>query len=178
MKSRASRAARRSGILLVALCLVTACQASSKLVGQSGPDFTLSDLAGHTVRLANLKGRVVFLNVWATWCQPCREEMPSMQALYQGMHGPDFEMLAVSADEQGKSVVDAFAREYGLTFPVLLDPDGQVATRYGVTGYPETFILDRNGRVVAHELGPREWNSSESRAALQRLIEHGEWRSF
>ena len=148
------------------------------MVGQPAPDVTLSDLAGHTVRLANLKGKVVFLNVWATWCEPCREEMPAMQALYQRMHGPDFEMLAVSADEGGKRVVEEFVRDMQLTFPVLLDPEGQVAARYRVTGFPETFIIDRNGRVVAHEIGPRAWSSSESREALQRLIEHGEWRSF
>ncbi len=193
MSGRASRGPRRGGVAvgtgasgrsrlltaaLLALGLIAACQRSGKLVGRPAPDFTLSDLSGHTVRLANLKGRVVFLNVWATWCQPCREEMPSMEALYQRMHGPDFEMVAASADEGGKGVVEEFVRQMQLTFPVLLDPEGQLATRYGVTGFPETFIIDRNGRVVAHELGPRAWSSPESREALQRLIEHGEWRGF
>ena len=178
VRTHASGRSRLLTAAIVALGLIAACQRSGKLVGQPAPDVTLSDLSGHTVRLANLKGRVVFLNMWATWCQPCREEMPSMQALYQRMHGPDFEMVAVSADEAGKGVVEEFVREMHLTFPVLLDPDGQAAMRYGVTGFPETFIIDRNGRVVAHELGPREWNSPESREALLRLIEHGEWRGL
>ncbi len=171
----------RRGVALAALfaaTLVAGCQRGGKLVGAPAPEFSLSDLSGRAVRLANLKGRIVFLNVWATWCEPCREEMPAMEALYEKLHGPAFEMLAVSADEQGKAVVEPFVKNFGLSFPVLLDPEAQIASRYGVTGYPETFIIDRNGRVVEHVLGPRAWNSPESREAFQRLIDHGEWRRF
>lgn len=98
-----------------------------------------------------------------------------MQALYTRLSGPDFEMLAVSADQEGRDVVERFVRDFGLTFPVLPDPDLQIAGRYGVTGYPETFIIDRNGRVVAHQIGPYRWDSPESHAAFRRLIERGEW---
>jgi peroxiredoxin len=101
--------------------------------------------------------------------------MPTMQALYERLHGPDFEMLAVSADQGGRDLVERFVRDFGLTFSVLLDPDLQIADRYGVTGYPETFLIDRNGVIVAHEIGPRDWDTPRSHAALRQLIERGEW---
>jgi peroxiredoxin len=169
---------RLIAVMLALAAVLSACQRSGKLVGEGAPEFSLADLDGRAVRLANYKGRVVFLNVWATWCPPCREEMPAMEALYEKLRGPDFEMLAVSADEGGKAVVEPFVRNGKLTFPVLLDPDGQIGMRYGVTGFPETFVIDRNGRVVSHTLGPREWSSPESIAAFQRLIDRGEWREF
>lgn len=174
------RTARRAAVLLLALAFVVAggCRRRDTIVGGPAPEFSLSDLSGNAVRLANLRGRVVFLNIWATWCEPCREEMPSMQSLYGRLHGPDFEMLAVSADQGDRAAVDGFVRERSLTFPVLPDPDLTIPDLYRVTGYPETFIIDRNGRVVAHEMGPREWDSPESHAAFQRLIERGEWTGF
>jgi len=168
---------RRAGAVAVILAVggAAGCQRSGGLVGKRAPEFSLTDLSGHAVRLANLRGRIVFLNVWATWCEPCRDEMPSMQSLYERLRGPDFEILAVSADQGDRQLVERFVRELGLTFPVLLDPDLQIPDRYGVTGYPETFLLDRNGRIVAHEIGPRDWDSRESHAAFQRLLERGEW---
>lgn len=170
----------RLGAVVAVLALVglVACQRGGAMVGQSAPEFSLTDLAGTTVRLGNLRGRVVFLNIWATWCGPCRAEMPSMQALYAALAGPDFEMLAVSADQEGRAVVDRFVQEHRLTFPVLLDPDLQVASRYRVTGYPETFVIDRNGTIVAHEIGPRDWAAPGAIAALKGLIERGEWRGL
>ena len=172
------RLLRATLAVVVALVVVAACQRGGTLVGKQAPEFSLSDLSGRTIRLANLKGRVVFLNVWTTWCEPCREEMPSMQALYERLHGPDFEMLAVSADQEGRAVVERFVRDFALTFPVLPDPDLQIAGRYGVTGYPETFIIDRNGRVLAHQIGPRQWDAPQSHTVLRRLIERGEWAGF
>ncbi len=173
-----SRAARAAVALALVLATAAGCHRRDALVGGPAPEFSLSDLQGNAVRLANLKGRVVFLNVWATWCEPCREEMPSMQSLYERMHGPDFEMLGVNADQGDRAIVENFAKEYRLTFPVLPDPDLQIADRYRVTGYPETFLIDRNGRIVAHEIGPRDWDSPESHAAFRRLIERGEWIGF
>lgn len=164
--------------VLSAAVLASGCQRGGALVGAPAPEFSLSDLSGRTIRLANMKGRVVFLNVWASWCEPCREEMPAMQTLYTRLGGPDFEMLAVSADQQGREVVARFVRDFGLTFPVLPDPDLDIARRYGVTGYPETFVIDRNGRIVAHAIGPRAWDSPASMAAFRALIERGEWRDF
>jgi peroxiredoxin len=137
------------------------------------PDFAVADLAGRTVKLSSLRGKVVLVNVWTTWCAPCREEMPSMERLYGRLRGPDFELLAVSQDEDGKRVVEPFVRELRLSFPVLVDPEHQVGDRYGVWGYPETFLIDRNGYIVERVIGPRDWGSAESVAQLQALIAAG-----
>ena len=156
--------------------LAAGCRPSGGgLVGKPAPEFSLADLKGNAVRLANLKGKVVFVNLWATWCEPCRQEMPSMQTLYTTLAGRDFEMLAVSSDQSKREVIERFVTGNRLTFPVLLDPDLQVADRYKVTGYPETFVIDRNGTIVAHEIGPRHWDKPDTVAAFRTLIERGEW---
>ena len=98
-----------------------------------------------------------------------------MQTLYATLGGPDFEMLAVNSDQSQRDVVERFVASYRLGFRVLPDPDLQVAGRYQVTGYPETFVIDRNGMVVAHEIGPRHWDSPASLAAFRGLIERGQW---
>jgi peroxiredoxin len=165
----------RGAVLAVAAAGGIGCKQGGALVGQPAPEFSLADLKGNAVRLANLKGRVVFINVWATWCEPCRQEMPAMQALYTALAGPDFEMLAVSSDQSERSVVERFVQTHRLSFPVLPDPELQVAGRYRVTGYPETFVIDRNGKVVAHEIGPRHWDAPDSIAAFRTLIARGEW---
>ncbi len=143
-------------------------------VGHRGPvlapDFAVIDLHGQAVRLSALRGKVVLLNLWTTWCPPCREEMPSLERLWGRLHDRDFRLLAVSEDEEGKRAVDPFVREMGLTFPVLVDPEHQVGDRYEVTGYPETFLIDRGGRVIEHIVGPRDWASPEWVATLEGLI--------
>lgn len=138
--------------------------------GYEAADFTLPDLNGTPHRLSDLRGKVVFLNLWATWCAPCRAEMPSMQALYQRLRGRDFAMLAVSEDADGEQSVRPFVRELGLTFPILLDPEARLSPRYGVTGYPETFIIDRNGQVVQHVIGPAEWTTPDMLAYFDQLL--------
>jgi len=162
----------------VVLALAAACERGGTLVGRPAPEFALSDLSGRAVRLANFQGQVVFLNVWATWCEPCRQEMPSMQELYERLGGPGFEILAVSADQGDGGDVREFVRSLGLTFPVLRDPEQQIASRYSVTGYPETFVIDRNGTVVEHAIGPHDWSSPVSLTAFRRLVETGEWRGL
>ena len=138
------------------------------------PDFAAPDLKGQAVSLSALRGKVVVLNVWTTWCPPCREEMPSMERLAEHFRGRDFELLAVSQDEGDRDKVEAFARDLKLSFPVLLDPQRQVGERYGVWGYPETFVIDRNGYVVERVIGPRTWDSPESIASIEKLIAAGE----
>src|SRR5438034_300145 len=138
------------------------------------PDFVVPDLAGRTVRLSGLRGKVVVLNLWATWCAPCIEEMPSMERLYGRLRDTDFALLAISQDEDGKRVVAPFVERMHLTFPVLLDPERQVGDRYGVTGYPETFLIARNGYVVEHVVGPRDWAAPDEIAALEALIAAGD----
>jgi cytochrome c biogenesis protein CcmG/thiol:disulfide interchange protein DsbE len=140
--------------------------------GKLAPDFTLKTLSGETISLTSLRGKVVFLNVWATWCGPCREEMPSIQALYDEFsHEPDFVVLAVSEDSAGRGAVDSYVHGNAFRFDVLLDPQNLVGDAYDVSGIPETFIIDRTGRIVAHHVGPYDWSKAEMRQALRELID-------
>lgn len=181
--------------LLVALLLVAYLQFGSAPVDQSSPDvatqvapkpatgnpvaagkmatdFKLPGLDGQTISLSSLRGKVVFLNVWATWCPPCREEMPSIEALYEKFKGDkDFVVLAVSQDSDGRAPVASYVEKHGLKFDVLLDPENQVGEAYDVSGIPETFIIDQHGRIVAHHVGPYDWSNPEIRDALQELIQ-------
>jgi peroxiredoxin len=134
------------------------------------PDFGLSSLRGDSVRLSDFRGKVVFLNIWATWCPPCREEIPFMEALYRRLKGRSFEMLAVSVDRDGEKAVRPFAKKYGLTFPVLLDPDNKTYRLYGLTGVPETFIVDKNGVVIHKIIGPQDWMKKEWLDYFDRII--------
>jgi peroxiredoxin len=140
--------------------------------GFVAPDFELPDLHGNVHQLSALRGKVVFLNLWTTWCPPCRMEMPAMQRLYNRLPPREFAMLAVSQDEGGAVVVAPFVTELGLSFPVLIDPEARVSGRYGASGYPETFIIDRQGQVVKHIIGPAEWASDELVAYFEGLLAH------
>jgi DsbE subfamily thiol:disulfide oxidoreductase len=139
------------------------------------PSFVLPDLTGKVTRMEDFRGKVVLLNLWATWCPPCVEEMPTLEALSKKMAGRDFMLLAISQDET-PSNVKPWIQNHGFTFPVLLDARGQVGADLGITGYPETFIVDRNGRIVHHHVGYRNWMEPGIVAALERLMETGEWR--
>ena len=122
--------------------------------GSQAADFKLETLDGTTVSLESLRGKVVFLNVWATWCGPCREEMPSMQTLYDDFKGnKDFVMLAASQDTSGRAVVASYVAKNGYHFTILLDPENKISETYDVSGVPETFIIDRKGQIVAHHMG-------------------------
>lgn len=159
--------------LAIALTTVLLLQYSRRhsAVGLPAPDFSLPDLQGHVHRLSDYQGKVVFLNFWATWCPPCRVEMPSMERLYQRLKHRDFILLAVSEDAAGPAAVEPFARSLGLTFPILLDRDGRLPIRYGVTGYPETLIIDQAGNVVEHHIGPADWESEEMVAPILALLD-------
>lgn len=131
------------------------------LVGDRAPAFTFPGLDGKMVSLADYKGKVVFVNIWATWCPPCRKEMPSMEKLYQQLKGEDFEILAISIDTLGAKVVGPFMKEHGLSFPALLDTRGTVQNLYGTTGLPESFIIGREGIIEKIVIGPAEWSTPE-----------------
>ena len=130
-------------------------------------DFTLEDLKGSPVSLKDFEGKVVFLNFWATWCPPCRYEMPSMEKLWQKFKEENFVILAVDLRE-GKEKVNSFMKANGYTFPVLLDSRGGVAKTYGIMSIPTTYLVDPEGRIVGRALGPRNWASEDA----FRLIEH------
>jgi peroxiredoxin len=129
-----------------------ATPAPAPVVGAPAPDFSLQDLQGNTVRLADLQGQVVAVNFWATWCGPCRLEMPLLQARYDALKDKGFTVLAVNLDEPREDAA-AFASGLSLTFPVLLDPGAQVNDLYRVRGYPTTFFVDREGRIDREHVG-------------------------
>jgi peroxiredoxin len=143
--------------------------------GEKAANFSLKDLDGKTVTLSSLRGKVVFLNIWATWCPPCRDEMPSMETLYDEFKSnKDFVMIAVSQDTKGKAAVLPYVEKNGYHFEVLLDPDNKVAEAYNCSGVPETFIIDRKGRIVAHHIGAFDWSQPDIKEALRELLDSKE----
>ncbi len=116
------------------------------LVGGPAPEITLKDLQGQEVKLSDLRGKIVLLNFWATWCKPCKEEMPAMQASYDKLSGQGLVVLAVNELEDTDKVIE-HVRTHGHTFPVVMDHDNVVANHYGVVGLPASFLVDRQGIV-------------------------------
>jgi len=132
-------------------------------------DFSLPALSGETRSLSSFKGKVVLLNFWATWCPPCRAEMPSMEKLYTSLKGKDFEILAVNLQEDPKTVKE-FVTKNGYTFPILLDSSGKTGSVYGVRGIPTTYLIDKEGFVVGGTGGGKEWDGTETIEAIGALL--------
>lgn len=139
-------------------------------VGDEAPNFMLRDLAGNVVSLWQLRGKVVLLNFWATWCGPCRVEMPAMEQLYRTLPRGEFEILAVSTDSQGAAVTRPFQKRMGFTFPILHDSEYRVGLAYGARTIPITFMVDRQGIVRQKIFGARDWDSPEARDLIQALL--------
>jgi len=140
-------------------------------VGSKAPDFRAGALAGSATRtLADYKGQVVLLNVWATWCAPCRVEMPSIENLYREFGPQGLKVVAISIDEAGPDVVREFIRERGFSFEVLLDPSRSIERIYQTTGVPESFVLNRDGVIVKKVIGAAEWDSAVNRDLIRRLL--------
>jgi peroxiredoxin len=135
--------------------------------------FSVATPDGGTLRLADLRGKVVFLNFWATWCEPCLEEMPAMERLARAYRDRGLVVLALSADREGASVVRPFLKRHALTFPVGLDPDQSVARLYRVWALPSTFILDRAGVRLFSAHGARDWDGKASLAFFDALLKPG-----
>ncbi len=158
---------RRQGFFLASPSVEEKTQDERSVIA---PDFGLPSLAGPTVRLSDHQGKVVLLNFWATWCPPCRAEMPSMEKMYEAYRDRGLVILAISSDRGGKSVVKPYVQERGLTFPVLLDPGGEVFAQYGVRGLPTSYLLDRRGRVFSADVGARDWSGKAARQVVERLL--------
>lgn len=134
------------------------------------PDFTLKDLRGNLVRLQDLKGKVVFLNFWATWCPPCRLEMPAMEQLHKEFSDQGLVVLAVNFRESPDEI-KPFLKQHGLTFTALLDEEEKAFGLYRAWSLPTTFLTNRSGEIVGKVIGYRDWHSDHAKAFFRRLLE-------
>ena len=141
-------------------------------IGNSAPDFSATNIrTGQRVSLyGNYRGSVTLINVWATWCGPCRQEMPAMDSLFRALGPRGFRIAAVSVDSDSVSVVKKFVEDYHLTFDVLHDPNGTIGGIYQTTGYPESFLVDRTGQIVRIAMLATPWNSAENRRIIEELL--------
>lgn len=168
-------------VLVVVACLVLGAAAITRFaadvarveVGARAPEFRVTDLATNdTVSLReHYAGKVTLVNIWATWCVPCRVEMPSMEQLYTGLAPRGFAIAAVSIDEGPSDDVREFARELGLTFDILHDRSTRIQQAYQTTGVPESFLVNRQGIIVKRVIGAHDWNSPANRALVERLLD-------
>ncbi len=166
-------------IFLLTLMLLSGCDSSTTESQSSvsadaaenvAPDFTLTDMDGQKVSLSQFRGQVVVLNFWATWCPPCREEMPSMEKLYRDYKDKGLVMLAVNVDENGRQAVEKFLQQTPYSFPILIDSESAAQNAYGVFRFPESFIIDRNGNVVEKIIGGRDWLSGSTFQLINFLL--------
>lgn len=179
---KAHRKAIRTGIALAFVILGLAFVLGNRTrftpldVGSTAPDYHATTLAGDTLSLGALRGRVVVLNVWATWCAPCVREMPALQRLHEKLEAEGLSVVAVSVDADappfnGMSEVRNFVAQHGLTFTILHDGTGAIYNIFDVSALPMTFVIDRNGRIKRKVLGPREWDTPELASEIRALLE-------
>lgn len=169
---------RYKGIILVVLIVIALTSIiylsggrsyrSVAAVGSPAPDFELKDFTGRLWRLSDLRGNVVFVNFWATWCTTCRAEMPYKERLYERMHGKSFQMLGILFRDNPQNLTRYF-QEHKVSPPTLVD-DGDIARLYGITGVPETFIIDKEGIIRKKVVGPGEWDDPEVIAMIEKLL--------
>ena len=140
--------------------------------GQPAPDFELTDKDGKVSTLSSLRGKVVLVNFWATWCPPCRREIPSMEEMYRNYNpSGKLELLAINVEPEGPEIIDAFSKEYPHSFPVLFDPIAEVQNLYGVVKFPETFIVNKQGIIVERVIGGIDWTDPGVLGYLNKLVQ-------
>ena len=140
-------------------------------VGAPAPRYAATTLAGDSATTASLTGKVVLLNVWATWCAPCRDEIPYLQSLYEKHRQGGLEIIGVSVDARGQdAAIREFAQDFGMTYPIWRDPDERVSTQFLVVGVPATFLIDREGILRWKKTGPIEPGDPTLTAAIERAL--------
>lgn len=167
--------------VVVLLAWMSRGQMNPVIAGREAPEFTAQDAAGLAKTTEDYRGKVLLVNIWATWCETCKEEMPSMQRLYDRLQGTDFEILAVSVDAPigqqdlrfGLPGGDpfAYADSLSLTFPILHDSRAGIAESFRITGVPESFVIDRNGVIIRKVAGPAAWDAPGYVTLFERLLE-------
>jgi cytochrome c biogenesis protein CcmG/thiol:disulfide interchange protein DsbE len=138
--------------------------------GTKAPLFSLEDLNGKKSALKQYRGKVVFLNFWATWCGPCKEEMPSMDELYKQFKDKEFVFLTISVDYAGITPVRDFIEKHHYTFPVLIDPKCETLDLFEVKGIPTTFLIDKKGMIIGRAIGRKDWKRSEVVSLINLLL--------
>ncbi len=162
--------------LTAALCLPflassSPAQAAEQVkMNASAPDFSLPDLGGKEISLSSLKGKVVLLSFWSIYCQPCRQEMPMIETLYQKYKNAGLEVVGVNIDREPLATVQNFVNENRVTFSILLDRERKVMRTYRAHFLPSTFLLDRNGTIVDKVVGLRDWSTPEYQGAMEKLL--------
>ncbi len=163
--------------LLMAFLLCIGCTKEPAPTAQTGvevgllaPDFQVRNLRGGTATLSAHRGKVVLINFWATWCGPCKAEMPSMEALYREYREEGLEILAISIDTSGAPPVRAYIEAFGFSFPVLLDSEYRVNDLYQVRVVPTSLMIDRSGVVARRLLGATDWNRPDERKRIEQML--------
>ena len=134
------------------------------------PNFTLKSLNGEEVSLSQQRGKYVLVNFWATWCGPCKVEMPSLETLHQRFKSKNFSLLAISNDMFGAQIVEPFIKANNLTFPVLLDQQLQASNKFGVVSLPTTFMIDPEGNIIGELRGAEDWASPDNILYFESLL--------
>ncbi len=173
------RRALRVAIALALVASMPACAPAGEdggtgkvEVGAPAPAYRTVALTGDSVSLAAVRGKVVLLNVWATWCHPCRDEIPELQAIHTKYQARGLELVGVSVDADGSDdAIRAFMSDFRMTYPVWLDPDERISTQFLVVGVPATFLIDRAGVLRWRKTGPIQPNDSTLAAAIERALE-------
>jgi peroxiredoxin len=137
---------------------------------KKAPNFILETVTGKKISLNDFKGKAVLLNFWATWCQPCKKELPSMQRIYEELSSEGVEVVAISIDRNKKERVEKYIKNYNLTFPVLLDPSQKVRKDYFILGLPTSYLIGSDGNLKGFISGAREWDSNDSKEMFSTLM--------
>lgn len=143
---------------------------SNKIINSRAPDFTLKDMTGKNISLSAFKGKVVLLNFWATWCPPCRAEMPALNKLYHSLKPRGLEVVSVSTDRSINDIKD-FLKKQKVDFPILFDVDSSVSKQFRVFSMPTTFLIDRNGMIVEKFYGEYNWTEPETKGKIEKLLQ-------
>ena len=134
------------------------------------PNFILETVTGEKISLKDFKGKAVLLNFWATWCQPCKKELPSMQRIYEKLSSEGVEVVAISIDRNKKERVKQYIKNHNLTFPILLDPNQKVRKDYFILGLPTSYLIGSDGKLKGFISGAREWDSNDSKEMFSTLM--------